>query len=463
MNPVIPHEANGSYGRHDSYQSMPIAVVGTGYVGLVAGACFAAYGHRVTCVDVDKNRVSLLNSGRVPFYEPGLDELVGNGVTKGCLKFSTDLAAAVRGAQVIFVTVGTPSKEDGSADLTAVFNVAESVARLADSSAIIVLKSTVPVGTTDLVREHVARAVENPLKVIVNPEFLREGKAIKDFFYPDRVVIGAEAPDAAQLLQNLYASVVGDQPIFVMDPRSAEMVKYISNCFLATKLSFINEMANVCDAVGADIEVVRHAVGMDSRIGTSYMAPGLGYGGSCLPKDLRALESVAIANGVQLEMIPAVQRVNLNQALGLVQRILDYFGGSVKGRRVAVWGLSFKPDTDDVREAPSLNIIQRLLDMGATVAAFDPQAEKTAAVMLGEAVEYNDDMYQALKGAEALIVATEWDEFRSAELHRIRETLSIPVVFDGRNIYEPTDMRKAGLEYYCIGRPVKAGVTSQVV
>lgn len=456
------YNANGSFNADEEIEPVSVVVVGTGYVGLVAGACFASVGNTVVCVDVNEERVELLKKGKIPFFEPGLEDVVASGIRTGCLSFTTDFASAASNAQVAFVTVGTPSREDGSADLSTVFDVAETVANEANHLQAIVLKSTVPAGTTAAVKKHLAENTVNPPPVVVNPEFLREGTAVSDFLYPDRVVIGSDDQDAIDILCQLYTSVIGDRPIFVMDSSSAEMVKYVSNCFLATKLSFINEMANVCDAVNADIDVVRRVVGMDPRIGGSYLAPGIGYGGSCLPKDLRAMENIANANGVQMEVLKAVQKVNSKQSDRLVDKILNHFDGDVNGRRLTVWGLSFKPETDDIREAPSLSLISRFLELGANVSAYDPEASANTFEVFGNSVNFCDDKYDALLASDALIVATEWEEFCSAQPATISKLMAKPVIFDGRNMYDQETLQDHGITYYCMGRPTNAVIPSGV-
>ena len=430
----------------------PLAVVGTGYVGLVVGACLARVGHAVTCVDVDAARVAALRQGRMPCYEPRLEEVVREGLTAGCLGFATELEEAVARCEVVFVTVGTPSGEDGAPDLSAVLAVAEGVARAVPRPCTLVLKSTVPVGTTARVQALVDGVARHRVTVVTNPEFLREGSAVHDFLHPARVVVGARRAAEAAPLEALYRSVVGEAPLLVVDPESAELAKYAANALLAARVSFMNEVAALCGAVGADVEAVRRIVGLDPRIGQGYLAAGLGFGGSCLPKDLRALEALGRAVGVPLEVVPALRRVNAAQPARLCSRVLAHFGGSLQGRRLAVWGLAFKPHTDDVREAPALALIRLLLEAGAEVAVYDPRAMDTARAVLGETVRYGADLYAVLEGADALVVATEWPEFRGADLARVRARLARPVVFDGRNCLDPAALRARGLTWYGVGR-----------
>ena len=435
--------------------TMKITIAGTGYVGLVVGACLADYGHQVTCADIDPERVELLKQGKAPYYEPGLEELLQKGIRQKRLRFSMDLDKATQGASLIFVTVGTPSRQDGSADLSAVFDAAENVGRAANGfgSRVLAIKSTVPVGTAGEVETLLARLGANNVSVVSNPEFLRESRAIRDFLHPDRVVIGTNDPYARDLLHALYAPFVSEDRILVMDRHSAEMAKYASNAFLATRISFVNEIAGLCQAVNADVESVRQAMGLDPRIGPGYLAPGIGYGGSCLPKDVRALLHSGEANDASMEIVEAVQRVNNQQPIRLLRRILDHFNGTLEGRRLAVWGLAFKPGTDDVRESPSITLMKLLAKAGATVTAHDPEANDTALCLLPDSVTLSDDRYETLRDAEALIVATDWDEFRSPDFARIRTLMRVPVIFDGRNMYDPGMMRRYGFSYHSVGRP----------
>lgn len=431
---------------------MKIAVVGTGYVGLVLGACLAESGNDVMCVDNDEAKVRLLRRGKVPIYEPGLEELVKRNKLEGRLFFTTDLPKAVRASQVVFIAVGTPQGEDGSADLRHVLGVARDIARAMDGYRVIVNKSTVPVGTARTVRDIVRRETTHPFSVVSNPEFLKQGAAVDDFMKPDRVVIGAEDPRAAEAMVALYKPFTRTgAPIMVMDCASAELSKYASNAILATKISFMNEIANVCDLFGADVDRVRQAVGADRRIGTSFLFPGVGYGGSCFPKDVKALTRFAADRDYDFKILKAVTAVNELQKRVLVKKILTHFG-SLKGTTIAVWGLAFKPKTDDMREAPAVTLIEALLAKGAKVVAYDPEAMKVAKGIFGSRIGYAARNYEALKGADALVVVTEWQEFREPDFARMKKLMRAPVVFDGRNIYEPNQMRSEGFTYFSIGR-----------
>jgi UDPglucose 6-dehydrogenase len=414
---------------------MKIAVVGTGYVGLVAGACFAENGNDVVCVDSDPAKLRVLRRGQIPIFEPGLEELVSRNRVVKRLTFTTQIASAVRASSVIFIAVGTPQAEDGSADLQQVLAVAREIARAMNGYKVIVDKSTVPVGTAERVREVIRRETTHPFSVVSNPEFLKQGAAVDDFMKPDRVVIGAEDPRAAQLMVDLYAPFTRTgAPVMVMDCASAELCKYTANAMLATRISFMNEVARVCELFGANIDQVRRAVGSDRRIGSAFLFPGVGYGGSCFPKD-----------------VEAVERVNRQQKALLVERMEKHFG-SLAGRIVAVWGLAFKPKTDDMREAPAITIVEKLLDAGAIVRVYDPEAMKVAARMFGSRVTFVKRSYDALMGAEALALVTEWNEFRRPDFAKMRKLMRTPVVFDGRNIYSPEQMKADGFTYYSIGR-----------
>ncbi|MGH9384197.1 MAG: UDP-glucose dehydrogenase family protein [Vicinamibacterales bacterium] len=431
---------------------MKIAVVGTGYVGLVLGACLAESGNDVICVDNDAGKVQMLRRGQVPIYEPGLQELVKRNKTEGRLAFTTELPKAVRASQVVFIAVGTPQGEDGSADLRHVLGVARDIAKSMPGYRVIVNKSTVPVGTAEKVREIVRRETTHPFSVVSNPEFLKQGAAVDDFMKPDRVVIGAEDPRAAELMVTLYQPFTRTgAPIMVMDCASAELAKYAANAILATKISFMNEIANLCDLFKADVDRVRQAVGSDRRIGTSFLFPGVGFGGSCFPKDVKALVRFAADKKYDFKILKAVNSVNELQKRVLVKKIEAHFG-SVKGKTIAVWGLSFKPKTDDMREAPSIPIIESLLSKGATVQAYDPEAMEVARGIFGSRVSYAKRNYDALKGADALAVVTEWQEFREPDFARMRKLMRSAVVFDGRNIYLPSQMKTEGFTYYSIGR-----------
>lgn len=438
---------------------MKICVVGTGYVGLVAGTCFAESGNDVACVDVIPEKVAALQRCEIPIYEPGLEELVRRNSAEKRLTFSTDLAAAVRASDICFIAVGTPMDHSGAADLTAVMKVAEAIARAADRDKVVVIKSTVPIGTADRVRRVLAANGAHRIPVVSNPEFMKEGAAIEDFMKPDRVVIGGDDDAAIEKVKQLYEPFVRtENPILTMDNRSAEMTKYAANSLLATKISFINEIANLCEKVGADINAVRRGIGTDRRIGPHFLFPGVGYGGSCFPKDIHAIISTAQDNQLDFTLLRAVEEVNDRQKRVLVGRILDYFGGDVHGRRIAIWGLAFKPRTDDMREAPSVVIVERLLAAGATIAVHDPEAMGEARKQLGERVSYHKVNYDALEEADALIIVTEWNEFRRPDFERMKALMKTPVIFDGRNLYEPQQMVEAGFSYFSMGRvPVRNG------
>ena len=433
---------------------MKICVVGTGYVGLVAGTCFAESGNDVTCVDVVPEKVASLQRCEIPIYEPGLEELVRRNTAEKRLLFTTDLASAVRASDICFVAVGTPMDHSGAADLTAVMAVAEAIAKSADRDKVVVIKSTVPIGTADRVRRVLATHGKHRIEVISNPEFMKEGAALEDFMKPDRVVIGGNDEAAIEKVKELYAPFMRtENPILTMDNRSAEMTKYAANSLLATKISFINEVANLCEKVGADINAVRRGICTDRRIGPHFLFPGVGYGGSCFPKDVRAIISTAQDHQLDFTLLRAVDEVNDRQKRVLVGRILDYFGGDVHGRRFAVWGLAFKPKTDDMREAPSVVICDRLLAEGAQIAVHDPEAMSEARRHLGERVTYQKVNYDALDGADALIIVTEWNEFRRPDFARMKKLLKSPVIFDGRNLYEPQQMVEEGFSYFSMGRP----------
>ena len=431
---------------------MKIAVVGTGYVGLVLGACLAESGNDVMCVDNNKAKVGLLKRGKVPFFEPGLEELVKRNKSEGRLVFTTELPKAVRASQVVFIAVGTPQGEDGSADLRHVLAVARDVAKAMNGYRVIVNKSTVPVGTAEKVRQVVRRETTHPFSVVSNPEFLKQGAAVDDFMKPDRVVIGAEDPRAAEVMVALHKPFTRTgAPIMVMDCASAELSKYASNALLATKISFMNEIANVCELFGADVDRVRQAVGADRRIGPAFLFPGIGYGGSCFPKDVKALARFAADKKYDFKILKAVEAVNESQKRVLVKKIEAHFK-SIKGKTIGVWGLAFKPRTDDLREAPAIPIIEALLQKGAKVVAYDPEAMQVAKGIFGSRVTFVSRNYDALKGADALAVVTEWQEFREPDFARMRKLMRTPVVFDGRNIYQPDQMKAQGFTYYSIGR-----------
>lgn len=439
---------------------MNIAIVGTGYVGLVAGACFAESGNDVICVDIDEEKIARLNRGEIPIYEPGLEELIKNNVAGGRLTFITDISAAVKGSEVIFVAVGTPEDTDGSADLRFVLGVARDIGKNMNGPKIIVNKSTVPVGTAELVAEEIRKHCSLNFSVVSNPEFLKEGSAIDDFMKPDRVVIGTDSVEAAEIMRELYSPFLRTgNPILVMDIKSAEVTKYAANALLANRVTFMNEIANLCERVNADVTQVRRGIGSDARIGQSFLFPGVGYGGSCFPKDVRALIRTGSEHGVDMEIIAAVDRVNTRQKSVLPKRVVEHYGSktAVTGKHFAVWGLSFKPKTDDMREAPSITVIKELAACGASFAAYDPEAMDVARRVFSKSdvkVDFVASSYAALEGADALLIITEWNEFRRPNFNKIHDLLREPVIFDGRNLFEPAQMRRLGFVYYSIGRPV---------
>lgn len=431
---------------------MKIAVIGTGYVGLVVGTCFAETGNRVTCADVDEKKIKNLKNGQIPIYEPGLEELIGRNVSEGRLFFTTDVAAAVREATVCFIAVGTPPDEDGSADLKYVLAVARTIGENLNGFKVVVTKSTVPVGTNKRVREAIEGVTDGEFAVVSNPEFLKEGAAIDDFMKPDRVVIGTDSDRARDIMTDLYAPFMRTgKPIITMDPASAEMTKYAANSMLATRISFMNEMAQICERVGADINLVRKGIGTDARIGFPFLFAGAGYGGSCFPKDVRALVRTANEHGYEPKIVNAVEEVNFAQKALMFEKIEKHFGSDLKGKHFAMWGLAFKPKTDDMREAPSLVIIERLLAAGATVTAFDPEAMEEANRQIGDKVKYAPNAMAALEGADAMILITEWSEFRHVDPDEVKKHLKSPILFDGRNIFDAARMREAGFTYYGIG------------
>ena len=432
---------------------MDIAVIGTGYVGLVAGTCFAEMGHTVVCVDRDSTKIDLLLSGGVPIYEPHLKELIASNAKKKRLSFSTELEANVANKEAVFIAVGTPQSEDGSADVSAVMAVAEAVAKALKGPALLVTKSTVPVGTADSIRAIVAQHAEVPVDVVSNPEFMKEGAAIEDFMKPDRIIIGSESEHAREVMSDLYAPFnrTSNRIVF-MDNRSAEMTKYVSNCMLATRISFMNEMANLAETLGADINKVRLGVGADSRIGPSFLFPGVGYGGSCFPKDISALRYLGEQNGHEMTMLRSVMDVNARQKTVLVDKIVERFGEDLSGLTFGIWGLAFKPQTDDMREAPAVQIINGLVARGANVRGTDPEAMVTAKGIFEDRVSLVEDPYETIDGADALVLVTEWHEYRRPDFRRIKSLLKQPYVFDGRNQYNPKTMSEMGFTYECIGR-----------
>lgn len=436
---------------------MKIAIVGTGYVGLVSGACFAEMGADVTCVDVDKRKIEMLQKGQIPIYEPGLEELVERNVADGRLHFSTDLGECLDQVKIVFSAVGTPPDEDGSADLRYVLEVAREFGRKINQYTLLVTKSTVPVGTASkvkaaVVEELAKRGVDVPFDVASNPEFLKEGDAIDDFMKPDRVVVGVESDRAKELMERLYKPfMMNNYRMIFTDVASAEMIKYAANSMLATRISFMNDIANLCEIMGADVNMVRKGIGADARIGSKFLYPGCGYGGSCFPKDVKALIRTAAQQGYRMQVLEAVEAVNERQKGILFEKFERYFNGDVAGRSVAMWGLSFKPETDDMREAPSLVLIERLLAAGCKVRAFDPIAMDEARRRLGDKIEYCSSKYDALEGADALMIVTEWKQFRLPNWSRVADLMKGRVVIDGRNIYDRQEVEAAGLDYLRIG------------
>ena len=436
---------------------MKMCVIGTGYVGLVAGAGFSDMGNDVTCCDLDAEKIEGLKRGVMPIYEPGLDKLVMHNVAEGRLLFTTDVASGVAGAEVILLAVGTPPGPDGSADLSFIFKAAEQVAKALTGWAVLVTKSTVPVGTGDKIEAIVKKHAKHEFAVASNPEFLKEGDAVNDFMKPDRVVIGADDKRAVDTLRALYAPFTRTSDrMLVMDRRSSELIKYAANSMLATRISFMNDLANLCELLGADIELVRKGMGSDGRIGPKFLYAGPGFGGSCFPKDLRAAVSTGKDVGYELSILNAVVAVNERQKKKLGEKVLAHFGGDVKGKRIAVWGLAFKPGTDDTREAPALVLIEQMLAGGATICATDPVALEIVRKQLGDRIEYDESNYGCAKGADALVLVTEWHEFRRPSFERLKSLMKQPVLFDGRNIWSPAEVRAAGFTYYGIGRG-KAG------
>jgi UDPglucose 6-dehydrogenase len=432
---------------------MNIGVIGTGYVGLVVGTCFAESGNNVVCMDVDAEKIRKLRKGIVPIYEPGLEELVRHNLKEKRLHFTTSLGEAVDSSRVIFLALPTPANKEGGADLGAVYDVARKIGRRLKRPTIIITKSTVPVGTCDRLRAIIREETDVSFEVVSNPEFLKQGAAVNDFLYPERVIIGTRSKEATKVLHDLYAPFLRRTDCFiVMDERSSELTKYAANSLLATKISFINELANLCERVKADIEHVRHGLGSDSRIGPQFLFPGVGYGGSCFPKDVRALVQTSAEHGYEFKILQAVEMVNEQQQVLIVEKVKKHFRENLKGRLVSIWGLAFKPRTDDLRDAPSLVIISHLLELGAKINAHDPVANERARSLLHNKVRFFDRDYDALKGAEALIVVTEWSEFRQPDFNRMKRLMKSPTVFDGRNIYDPKEMRARGFTYYGIGR-----------
>lgn len=432
---------------------MKIAVVGTGYVGLVTGTCFAETGNNVTCVDIDSNKINKLKNGEITIYEPGLEKLFLRNLKEERLHFTTDLAAGVKDAEVIFLALPTPPGEDGSADLKYVLGVAEDLGKILTDYKVIIDKSTVPVGTAEKVHAAVAKNAKTAFDVVSNPEFLREGVAVEDFMKPDRVVIGTSSERAKKLMGDLYAPFVRQgNPVIFMDERSAELTKYAANSFLAAKISFMNEIARLCEKLGADVDMVRRGIGSDDRIGKRFLFPGIGYGGSCFPKDVQALVRSSAEVGYDFEILNAVIKVNEDQKLHLVPGIKKYFNNDLKGKHFALWGLAFKPNTDDIREAPALYMIEELTKAGATVSSFDPEAMKNVKALIGDKITYAENQYAALKGADALIIATEWNEFRTPDFSKITASLKNKAIFDGRNLFDLGMMKNLGFHYESVGR-----------
>ena len=440
---------------------MKIAVVGTGYVGLVTGTCFAETGNDVTCVDIDQVKVESMQAGKIPIYEPHLDVLFERNIKAGRLTFTTDLKSAIQDASLIFLALPTPPGEEGSADLSYVLGVAEQLGHLMEGYKVIIDKSTVPVGTAEQVRSVVAANARVDFDVVSNPEFLREGFAVDDFMKPDRVVIGCSSARAQQLMEELYKPFVRQgNPILFMDEKSAELTKYAANSFLATKITFMNEVANFCEKVGADVDKVRMGIGTDTRIGKRFLFPGIGYGGSCFPKDVQALHKSGAENGFDFAILDSVMRVNETQKTALFNPMRDYFKGDLKGKKVALWGLAFKPETDDIREAPALYMIDKLTAAGASIVAFDPEAMDNVRKVLGDQIEYNDSAMGALEGCDALLICTEWQVFRNPDFAQMKKSMTGHVIFDGRNLYDLDTMQKHNFHYKSIGRSTVHPLTS---
>lgn len=432
---------------------MKIAVVGTGYVGLVTGTCFAETGNDVTCVDIDEMKVQKLSNGEITIYEPGLEKLFLRNLKENRLHFTTDLAEGIKDAKIIFLALPTPPGEDGSADLKYILGVANELGKIMTGYKVIVDKSTVPVGTAEKVHAAVAANYKGEFDVVSNPEFLREGVAVEDFMKPDRVVVGTTSEKAKKVMGDLYAPFVRQgNPVIYMDERSAELTKYAANSFLATKISFMNEIARLCERLGADVDMVRRGIGSDERIGKRFLFPGIGYGGSCFPKDVQALVKSSSEVDYEFEILNAVMKVNEQQKLHLLPAILKYFNNDLKGKRFALWGLAFKPNTDDIREAPALYMIEELVSAGASVSAFDPEAMNNVRGTIGSKIEYSDSQYAALDNADALIIATEWNEFRTPDFGRIADSLRHKAIFDGRNLFDLNAIRELGFHYVSVGR-----------
>jgi len=432
---------------------MNIGVIGTGYVGLVVGACFAESGNDVVCVDNNAEKIAKLQKGIIPIYEPGLPEIIERNAREERLTFSTDVDAAVKKSFIIFIAVGTPTSSTGAADLTAIREVAAAIGRAMDRYKVIVTKSTVPVGTTDQIREIIKKETKQHFDIVSNPEFLKQGAAVEDFMKPDRVVVGADQVHAGEILRDLYAPFVRTgRPVMLMDIRTAEMVKYAANAFLAARISFMNEIANLCEHVGANIEMIRNGLASDERIGPAFLFAGVGFGGSCFPKDTLALIHTGREHEYPMKILEAVSDVNSNQALRFMGKVRTHFGGKLSDKRIGVWGLAFKPRTNDMRDAPSIKIIESLLSEGATITAYDPEAMEEAKRIFGNRIQLATNNYACLQGADALLLVTEWQTFRNPNFERMKSIMRQPVVFDGRNIYDPVQMRQLGFTYYGVGR-----------
>ena len=435
---------------------MKICVIGTGYVGLVVGACFAEMGNFVICVDNDEEKLNKLKNGIIPIYEPGLEDLIKFNVSEKRLSFSSDLENAVQNSLVCFIAVGTPQGEDGSADMKYVYTVAEQIGKALNGYKVIVDKSTVPVGTaekvTEIIKANAKEEFKNEFDVVSNPEFLKQGAAVEDSLKPDRIVIGSNSERATKIMHELYSAFLRTgNPVITMDVKSAEMTKYAANSFLAVKISYINEIANICEKVGANVDMVRLGMAADRRIGSQFLFPGLGYGGSCFPKDVKALLNTAKENGCEYDILKSADLVNFKQREVFIKKIENYYNNNLKGKTFAVWGLAFKPNTNDMREAPAITIINALLEKGAIVKAYDPKAFETAKLILGDKIEYSNSSYDALENADALLLLTEWNEFRRPDFNRVRDTLKDKVIFDGRNIYDRNILESRGLKYIRIG------------
>jgi UDPglucose 6-dehydrogenase len=432
---------------------MNIAVIGTGYVGLVAGSCFAESGNDVSCVDNDAAKVERLQKGVIPIYEPGLPEIIERNVREERLTFTTDLEAAVKKSLVIFVAVGTPPLPSGAADLSAVFSVAAAIGRAMDRYKVIVVKSTVPVGTSEKMREILKKETTQQFDLVSNPEFLKQGAAVDDFMKPDRVIVGADDVRPAEILRDLYAPFVRTgSPVLIVDTRTAEMLKYAANAFLAARISFMNEIANLCEEVGANVDQIRKGLATDSRIGPAFLFPGVGFGGSCFPKDIRALIDTGRQHQYEMKVLEAVDSVNRNQAARFVDKVRRHFEGNLRDKRIGVWGLAFKPRTNDMRDAPAIKIIEDLLAEGAAIAAYDPEAMDEAKKVFGNRVQLASSNYGCVEGADALLILTEWQAFRNPNFERMKSTMRNAVIFDGRNIYDPAHLRQLGFTYYSVGR-----------